>query len=486
MTLATKGAARRWGSTVRFRFHSSVTNSMKEEINAAIADYEYYSQARFQSSSAAAGTITFRRDDEVGGCGNSGVGFSAGGITIRLRESCDKGTVLHEMGHALGLFHEQQRPDREQFVTFHENNVDLTNFPDALGNFTKKTDAECVTHGSYDYGSIMHYPKNAFAKSGTVTLESPQDIGQRAGLSAKDWETVRRLMPSNVHLHQLNGNGSVGPEVTRYDWTEGWSVARYYRIGFADYLFLLKSGNGLMHMHRMNGDGVVGPQIQTKNWSAGWTVAEFFRNGPDTYLFLLKTDTGNMQIRRFNGDGKMGSKVDEANWSSGWTRAAFYSVGFADYALFMKRSGEIHIHKMSGGKVRERVSEHNLPGSGWQIGVHFNQNLGADNRMFFCRNDGKARVQRIEWDGKLGGVIKSYDWTSGWTTGVIYERDWFTKYLFLLKASNGAVHVNKIEGDGKIGPRVDARNWSAGWTCAAVMNNQYLFLIKERGRAGMI
>jgi Astacin (Peptidase family M12A) len=489
MTLAiAKTPTNRWLTAIPFRFHSSLTDGMKDEIEAAIEVYERFTQARFKRrslSESSAGAITFLRDDNTGGCGKSGIGRSTGpnGVSIRLKASCDTGTVLHEIGHAIGLFHEQQRPDRDDFITVNAQNIEAGK----EGNFTKTSTSNSVTHASYDYGSIMHYDEMDFSRNGEPTIEAPHDVGQRDHLSPLDLATIRRLMPSNASTRTLAGDGKLGDELTRYRWTEGWSLIRAYRIDSVDYLFALKSGNGTLHFDRLRSDGTLGSSIQRENWKSGWNVAEFFRNGGDTFLFLLKSATGQVLIRRMKSNGKLGAKVYEDNWSRGWTAAAFYTVFGTDYGLFMKRvSGKIHIHKMNGGMVKERVQEKNLPGSKWNMALHFNQNLGVDNRMFFLRKDGKARVQEIAWDGKLGDVIKSYNWSNGWTTGVIYERDYFNKYLFLLKKSDGTVHIHRLNGNGTVGKRVDQANWSSGWSSATVVDNKQLMVVKEAGMTRVI
>jgi len=44
--------------------------------------------------------------------------------TVSIGPRCvQKGAVMHELLHSLGFFHEQTRPDRDNFVTIHFDNI---------------------------------------------------------------------------------------------------------------------------------------------------------------------------------------------------------------------------------------------------------------------------------------------------------------------------------------------------------------------------
>jgi hypothetical protein len=84
----------------------------------------------------------------------------------------------------VGLWHEQSREDRDLFVTINFANIQ----PGMEHNFNQHiTDGD--DFGSYDYGSIMHYPRTAFSVDGSETI-TPIDpaavIGQRTALSPGD------------------------------------------------------------------------------------------------------------------------------------------------------------------------------------------------------------------------------------------------------------------------------------------------------------
>lgn len=106
---------------------------------------------------------------ESSGCWSS-VGRVGGAQTVNLqRNGClsKVGTAIHELMHAVGFFHEQNRADRDNHV-----NIRFENIQRGLeSNFEKGSSGSTTTFGvPYDYGSVMHYSSNAFSRNGQPTI----------------------------------------------------------------------------------------------------------------------------------------------------------------------------------------------------------------------------------------------------------------------------------------------------------------------------
>ena len=166
----------------------------QKRVTNAIAHWEQKTHIRFvyRTSSNAnqyPNYIRFRPGD---GC-SSYVGMRGGEQYITLADGCGEGSTVHEIGHALGLWHEQSREDRDRHIQIHWQNIE----PIHLHNFDQHIN-DGDDHGPYDYDSIMHYGQTAFSRNGQptiTTISSGRQIGQRNGLSDGDVATIRLLYP---------------------------------------------------------------------------------------------------------------------------------------------------------------------------------------------------------------------------------------------------------------------------------------------------
>jgi hypothetical protein len=123
------------------------------------------------------------------GC-SSYLGRIGGAQEIQVAD-CARGSVVHEIMHAAGFYHEQSRGDRDAYLTIVWEEIS----PDWRSQFDKR-DGRGQDIGPYDYGSIMHYSSRAGSRTGRPTMipKVPNaTIGQREGLSQLDRAAVSAL-----------------------------------------------------------------------------------------------------------------------------------------------------------------------------------------------------------------------------------------------------------------------------------------------------
>ncbi|XP_026685465.1 zinc metalloproteinase nas-13-like [Diaphorina citri] len=170
----------------------------KEMIRSAIADYHKLTCIKFVPRTSADRDYIYFNNGNTG-CWSS-VGRVGGRQEVNLQSGgclSKKGTIEHEMMHALGFLHEQNRSDRDKFITVNYNNIQSgreNNFEKA-----KKDYADALGVG-YDYRSVMHYSPNSFSRNNLPTIEPKGrlhqvfvTLGQREGLSRKDIQKIKKM-----------------------------------------------------------------------------------------------------------------------------------------------------------------------------------------------------------------------------------------------------------------------------------------------------
>jgi len=127
-------------------------------------------------------------------------------MSIKIASCFRKGTIQHEFMHAIGILHEQSRPDRDNFVTINTQNIKAGR----EFNF-RRADGTKLLGNPYDYKSVMHYPKGAFSRNGrdTITTKNGASIGQREGADFQDILDIRLMYQCTSGprtLSQYNSN----------------------------------------------------------------------------------------------------------------------------------------------------------------------------------------------------------------------------------------------------------------------------------------
>ena len=67
---------------------------------------------------------------------------------ISIGKNCDKfGIVVHELGHAVGFWHEHTRPDRDDWVTIFRENIMVGKFYNWFSKWGSRSNCSCKVFG---------------------------------------------------------------------------------------------------------------------------------------------------------------------------------------------------------------------------------------------------------------------------------------------------------------------------------------------------
>lgn len=141
------------GGVVPYEFDPGVSSSNQAAMRAAMSEWEAVANIDFRERTGEADYVYIKPAS-----GNwSYVGHRGGVQEMGIFNWDFRFIMAHELAHALGVWHEHSRPDRDAYVEIAYANIE----PGVENNFDIHNDASAV--GPYDFDSVMHYGECAFS-----------------------------------------------------------------------------------------------------------------------------------------------------------------------------------------------------------------------------------------------------------------------------------------------------------------------------------
>lgn len=239
-------------NTITYTFDSNFNDH--DTFEAAVHHWELFTTINFIEATNPVDTDLIVLSTSSGLC-TAAVGYRgnlAHSNSVSLSSGCDVASVIHELGHVAGLYHEQNRSDRDDFVTVNFDNIQEGFHSQYEKNEDKGNNALEFT--PFDFESIMMYNSNTLSSGGNTMVKKDGSIINRTFILSKyDVIGIESLYnqgsPKTIAISSLINSGDyISSENGRKDITSTREA-----IGKWERFIVLSSGGGVISLQASNG-----------------------------------------------------------------------------------------------------------------------------------------------------------------------------------------------------------------------------------------
>jgi len=217
---------------VRFVYAPDLTWDRKIIIQDALAHWEANSNVRFYNATGQPTVdpvygFAYPYIEFVNSTFNrSPVGRQGGRQILEIAAWQLTSAPIHEIGHAIGLRHEQSRFDRDDNI-----NINFDNVPDDREhNFTKYT-TNYFAVGNIDYNSVMMYDSFAFATDPNVPVMTRKSDGS-TWTGGSTLSTSDRSWANNIYIPYVARSDTYSELADVVYWPDNTQMTPQERLDF--------------------------------------------------------------------------------------------------------------------------------------------------------------------------------------------------------------------------------------------------------------
>ncbi|WP_027373696.1 MULTISPECIES: M12 family metallopeptidase [Chryseobacterium] len=183
----------RWpGGKIYYTVASNMGSINANKITTAVNEYNSKTNTQWIPRTNQTNYVEFIFGSSSGSDGWAHIGYRGGKQTVSLDQYISVGSVIHEMGHTVGLYHEHTRKDRDQYVTILWNNIQ----DGQAYNFDIYSSGTDI--GPFNINSVMMYWPNSYSKNGQPTIKRANNTSftyNRTGFTTGDINTINTMYP---------------------------------------------------------------------------------------------------------------------------------------------------------------------------------------------------------------------------------------------------------------------------------------------------